>query len=35
MHFKNTANISRTSFDRDESFQRKVVYRTEIEKRVK
>ena len=33
--FKNTTNISRTSFDRDKSFQMNVVYRIQIEKRVK
>ena len=33
--FKNTTNISRTSFDRDKSFQINVVYRIQIEKRVK
>ena len=32
MHFKNTTNISRTSFDRDKSFQINVVYRIDIEK---
>ena len=33
--FENTTNISRTSFDRDKSFQINVVYRIQIEKRVK
>ena len=32
--FKNTTNISRTSFDRDKSFQINVVYRIQIEKRL-
>ena len=32
MRFKNTTNISRTSFDRDKSFQINVVYRIQIEK---
>ena len=26
MHFKNTTNISRTSFNRDKSFQMNIVY---------
>ena len=34
-HFKNSINISRTSFDRHKSFQVKVVYRIQIEERVK
>ena len=33
--FKNTTNISGTSFDRDKSFQINVVDRIQIEKRVK
>ena len=33
--FENTTNISSTSFDRDKSFQINVVYRIQIEKRVK
>ena len=33
--FENTTIISRTSFDRDKSFQINVVYRIQIEKRVK
>ena len=33
--FKNTTNISRTSFDRDKSFQINVVYRIQIKKKVK
>ena len=33
--FKNTTNISRTSFDRNKSFQINLVYRIQIEKRVK
>ena len=32
MRFKNTTNISRTSFDRDQSFQGNVMYRIQIEK---
>ena len=32
--FIKTANISRTSFDRDKSFQINLVYRIQIEKRV-
>ena len=32
MHFKNTTNISRTSFNRNKSFQISVVYRIQIEK---
>ena len=32
--FIKTANISRTSFDRDKSFQINLVYRMQIEKRV-
>ena len=34
-YFKNTTNISRTSFDRDKSFQVNIVYRIQIETRVK
>ena len=34
-HFKNSINISRTSFDRHKSFQVEVVYRIQIEERVK
>ena len=34
-HFKNTTNRSRTSFDRDKSFQVNIVYRIQIETRVK
>ena len=34
-HFKNTTNISRTSFDRDKSFQINVVYGIQIKKKVK
>ena len=30
--FKNTTNISRTSFNRDKSFQINVVYRIQIKK---
>ena len=33
--FKNTTNISRTSFDRNKSFQINLVYRIQIDKRVK
>ena len=33
--FKNTTDISRTSFDRNKSFQINLVYRIQIEKRVK
>ena len=33
--FKNTRNISKTSFDRYKLFQIKVVYRIQIEKRAK
>ena len=33
--FKNTINISRTSSDRDKSFQINIVHRIQIEKRVK
>ena len=33
--FKNTTNISRTSFNRDKSFQINVVYSIKIEKRLK
>ena len=35
MRFKNTVNISRTSFDKNKLFQINVVYRIQIEKRVK
>ena len=35
MRFKITTNISRTSIDRDKSFQINKMYRIEIEKRVK
>ena len=34
-HFKNTINISRTSFDKNKLFQINIVYRIQIEKRVK
>ena len=32
MRFKNTTNISKTSFDRDKSFQVNIVYIIQIEK---
>ena len=33
--FKNSINISRTCFDRHKSFQINIVYRIQIEERVK